>query len=136
MAHGGVRSLLSQSATRSCISNAFINLPQHILCLFFSPEVRDAPPVLTLRTRLPLRLLADSELCFYVGAHAGDGFDGNMSLTVPIHLSYALPPSFIGQVLAYDIECTKAPLKFPNVEIDQVLSVSLEFAEKLALDVT
>lgn len=24
------------------------------------------------------------------------------------------------QVLAYDIECTKAPLKFPNVEIDQV----------------
>lgn len=26
----------------------------------------------------------------------------------------------VAQVLAYDIECTKAPLKFPNVEIDQV----------------
>eukprot|EP00752_Nemacystus_decipiens_P002463 g2319.t1 len=28
------------------------------------------------------------------------------------------------KVLAYDIECTKAPLKFPNVEIDQVFMIS------------
>jgi DNA polymerase family B, exonuclease domain len=25
------------------------------------------------------------------------------------------------KVLAYDIECTKAPLKFPTVEMDQVM---------------
>ena len=40
-------------------------------------------------------------------------------------LTALIEQTFAAQVLAYDIECTKAPLKFPNVEIDQVRCVSV-----------
>ncbi len=44
--------------------------------------------------------------------------------TITITITITHPP----QVLAYDIECTKAPLKFPNVEIDQVRSNRMDQA--------